>query len=75
LGRQPIEALEVRIVPALGYATVSDDGAEDVLTGNRGTDRFVANDTAGTVRDRVTDWTAYEALYSEDVEFITTFVG
>jgi hypothetical protein len=56
-------------------ATVSDDGAEDVLTGSQGNDWFLVNTSAGTVRDRVTDWSAYEAQYVEDIEFITTFVG
>jgi PKD repeat protein len=56
-------------------ATVSDDGSEDVLTGNQGNDWFIVNNTVGTVRDKVTDWSAYEAQYVEDIEFITTFVG
>ena len=57
-------------------ATVSDDDAEDVLTGNQGNDWFIVNsDRRARRKDKVTDWSAYEAQYVEDIEFISTFVG
>jgi Ca2+-binding RTX toxin-like protein len=48
--------------------TVSDDGAQDVLTGSSGQDWFLANVSGGGVLDKLTDLSAAE--FATDLSFI-----
>jgi Ca2+-binding RTX toxin-like protein len=52
----------------LNASTVSDDGAEDVLTGTSGQDWFLANISGGGVLDKLTDLSAAE--FATDLAFI-----
>ena len=52
----------------LNASTVSDDGAQDVLTGTSGQDWFLANVSGSGVRDKLTDLSAAE--FVSDLEFI-----
>jgi Ca2+-binding RTX toxin-like protein len=57
----------------LNDQTGPDDGSEDVLTGNAGDDWFLFNqdgDGDPAKRDRVTDLTAFEAMFALDIDFI-----
>src|SRR5262245_4150981 len=54
----------------LGAATVSDDGAADVLTGKSGTDWFFANISGGGILDKITDLSAAE--FATDLSFINS---
>jgi hypothetical protein len=55
----------------LNAATVSDDTSEDLLTGSAGDDWFLFNrDDDGVVKDRVTDLSALEQLFAEDIDFL-----
>ncbi len=49
------------------HATVKDDQAEDLLTGNAGTDWFFANLDFG-ILDTISDWKAKE--FADDLDFI-----
>jgi Ca2+-binding RTX toxin-like protein len=53
-------------------ASVFDDGQQDVLTGSAGQDWFLFNrDGDGGVQDKATDMSAVEALFAEDIDFLT----
>jgi Ca2+-binding RTX toxin-like protein len=52
----------------LNASTVSDDGAQDVLTGTSGQDWFFANISGGGVYDKLTDLSAAE--FATDLAFI-----
>lgn len=52
----------------LNANTVSDDGAQDVLTGSSGQDWFLANVSGGGVLDKLTDLSATE--FATDLSFI-----
>jgi ELWxxDGT repeat protein/VCBS repeat-containing protein len=52
----------------LDASTVSDDGAQDVLTGTSGQDWFLANVSGGGVSDKLTDLSAAE--FATDLAFI-----
>jgi uncharacterized delta-60 repeat protein len=53
--------------------TVHDDGQEDLLTGNSGSDWFFFNrdgDGQRRIKDEVTDMSKFEALFAKDIDFI-----
>jgi Ca2+-binding RTX toxin-like protein len=52
----------------LNANTVSDDGAQDVLTGSSGQDWFLANVSGSGVQDKLTDLSASE--FATDLDFI-----
>lgn len=52
--------------------TVHDDGATDVLTGSSGQDWFLFNqDGDGGVQDHATDLRTFEAMFAQDLDFLT----
>jgi hypothetical protein len=51
-----------------GRPSLSDDGAQDVLTGTSGQDWFLANVSGGGVNDKLTDLSAAE--FATDLAFI-----
>jgi Ca2+-binding RTX toxin-like protein len=57
----------------LNDQTVHDDGVEDMLTGASGNDWFFFNkdgDGEPEKKDKVTDMSAFEALFATDIDFI-----
>ena len=55
----------------LNDLTVHDDGAPDVLTGSAGQDWFLFTAAGDGAQDRVTDMSTFEAIYAEDIDFIS----
>jgi Ca2+-binding RTX toxin-like protein len=54
-------------------ATVSDDGAQDVMTGGAGSDWFLFN-ADGSAKDTVTDLSTFESLHADDIAFMNIVV-